>query len=88
MTSWYVYVVQCNDNSLYTGITTDMARRISEHNCGLKGARYTRSRRPVALVYCEPAISRSAAACRESYIKKLKSSGKCQLIKHRGQGAQ
>lgn len=79
MDTWYVYIVRCSDNSLYTGITTDVERRILEHNSGPKGARYTRSRRPVALVYCEQAASRSAATCRENHIKKLTINGKRQL---------
>ena len=51
--SWYVYVVRCRDDSLYTGITTELERRIEEHNHSPKGARYTRARRPVELVYSE-----------------------------------
>ena len=49
--SWYTYIVQCADLSLYTGITTDLLRRIEEHNSSPNGARYTRARRPVQLVY-------------------------------------
>lgn len=69
---WFVYIVSCADGTLYTGITTDVARRLAEHNGenGL-GARYTRTRRPVALVYTEPADSRAAAARREAAIKRL-----------------
>ncbi|MDO8946862.1 MAG: GIY-YIG nuclease family protein [Desulfocapsaceae bacterium] len=80
MDSWYVYIVQCGDNSLYTGITKDLEKRILEHNSGPKGAKYTRSRRPVALVYSEEATSRSAATSREHHIKKLKRSRKGQLV--------
>ncbi|MGV1098869.1 GIY-YIG nuclease family protein [Thiovibrio sp. JS02] len=68
---WHVYMVRCSDNSLYTGITTDLGRRLAEHNAGKKGARYTRSRRPVFLVYREEAESRSAAAKREYRLKKM-----------------
>jgi len=70
--AWCVYMLRCADGSLYTGITTDVARRVAEHNgdSGL-GARYTRSRRPVALVYVEPADSRAQAARREAAIKQL-----------------
>jgi putative endonuclease len=69
---WYVYIVRCADASLYTGITTDPARRIAEHNADdALGARYTRTRRPVALLYVEPADSRSAATRRELAIKRL-----------------
>ncbi|MFH2124055.1 MAG: GIY-YIG nuclease family protein [Pseudomonadota bacterium] len=80
MNSWYVYIVRCGDNSLYTGITKDLEKRILEHNSGAKGAKYTRSRRPVALVYSEEAASRSAATSRELTIKKLDLSRKRQLV--------
>jgi putative endonuclease len=80
MACWYVYIVRCSDNTLYTGITINLARRLLEHNSGPKGSRYTRSRRPVALVYCEQAASRSAATSREAHIKKLKISEKGQLV--------
>jgi putative endonuclease len=65
-------MLRCADGTLYTGITTDVARRIAEHNgeSGL-GARYTRSRRPVQLVYVEAAANRAGAARREAAIKKL-----------------
>ena len=65
-------VSECADGTLYTGITTDVARRVAEHNgdSGL-GARYTRSRRPVALVYVESADSRAQASRREAAIKRL-----------------
>jgi putative endonuclease len=70
--SWYVYVVRCADDSLYTGIAVDVARRIAEHNGDQRlGARYTRGRRPVRLVYQEVAASRSLAARREAQIKRL-----------------
>ncbi|MFO8025343.1 GIY-YIG nuclease family protein [Thiohalophilus sp.] len=65
-------MLQCSDNSLYTGITIDPERRILEHNQDNKlGARYTRARRPVKLVYQEPCASRSMAAKREAEIRKL-----------------
>ena len=79
LSSWFVYIVRCLDRTLYTGITTDLDRRLAEHNAGL-GAKYTRPRRPVVLVYSEPAISRSAAASREYQIKKLSPAGKLDLI--------
>jgi putative endonuclease len=78
--SWHVYIVCCNDHSYYTGITTDLLRRLEEHNSPKKGARYTRSRRPVELVYFEKAPSRAVAARREYQIKKLTPAGKKQLI--------
>ncbi len=80
MDPWYVYIVHCRDNSLYTGITKDLEQRILEHNSGPKGARYTRSRRPVALVYHEQVASRSAATSRECHIKKLTTTSKRQLV--------
>ncbi|EXJ11101.1 GIY-YIG nuclease family protein [Nitrincola nitratireducens] len=74
---WYVYLLRCSDNSLYTGITTDLERRLQEHNaCDKRGARYTRSRRPVQLVYFEQQANRSLASKRESALKKLSRSGK------------
>jgi len=77
---WCVYMVRCNDNSLYTGITTDIARRLRQHNNGPGGARYTRSRRPVTMVYWESAASRSTALAREYQIKNSPTSHKQQLI--------
>lgn len=70
--AWYVYMLRCADDSLYTGITTDVDRRVAEHNgdSGL-GARYTRSRRPVRLAYVEAAGSRAEASRREAAIKQL-----------------
>lgn len=76
---WFVYIVRCADNSLYTGITTDLERRLSEHN-GEGGARYTRSRQPVELVYQEEAGSRSEASKREMAIKQLKRKQKETLV--------
>ena len=79
---WFVYVVRCSDNSLYTGIATDVVRRIEEHNKDNKtGAKYTRARRPVKLVYKEEVASRSEAASRESTIKKLTKPEKEVLIR-------
>ncbi len=79
--AWVVYMLRCADGSLYTGITTDIARRLAEHNGDqpTPGARYTRSRRPVALAYSEPADSRSAAARREAAIKRLNRAQKLAL---------
>ena len=79
---WFVYVVRCSDNSLYTGIAMDVGRRLDEHNNGGKvGAKYTRARRPVKLVYQEKVASRSEAASRESAIKKLTKPEKEALIR-------
>ncbi len=72
MNDWFVYIVRCADDSLYTGITKDVDRRIQEHNEGNKlAAKYTRARRPVILVYKEICDSRSAATKREIEIKLL-----------------
>ncbi|MBL1259003.1 MAG: GIY-YIG nuclease family protein [Thiotrichaceae bacterium] len=76
---WHVYIVKCHDNTLYTGITTDIERRIKEHNSSPLGARYTRSRRPVELHYYENVNSRSEALKREIEIKKLPSKDKRSL---------
>jgi putative endonuclease len=78
--NWYVYIVQCRDNTLYTGISTDPETRLAEHNTGQNGARYTRARRPVSLLYTEPAASRSAALKREIAIKRLSRQAKLALI--------
>jgi putative endonuclease len=70
--TWYVYILRCADNTLYTGVTTDIARRMREHNGEVRrGARYTLAKRPVALVYAETTDSRSNALKREATIKKL-----------------
>jgi putative endonuclease len=79
---WFVYVVRCADRSLYTGVTTDADRRLAEHNDG-RGARYTRSRGPVALVYLEKAEDRGAALRREHEIKCMTAEGKRRLVTKR-----
>ena len=72
MPTWFVYILRCADDSLYTGVTTDPQRRLREHNAGGKlGARYTRTRRPVALAHQEMAPGRAEAYRREAAIKKL-----------------
>lgn len=78
----YVYVVECDDESLYTGYTTDVGRRISEHNEGV-GASYTAGRRPVELRYVEYYPSRSAAQSREYEIKSLSREEKRALLPDR-----
>jgi putative endonuclease len=77
--TWFVYVVQCADDSLYTGIARDVTARIRRHNTGI-GARYTRSRRPVRLVHMEAAADRSAAQRREHQIKCLPAALKKELF--------
>jgi len=69
-TRWYVYLLRCADGSLYCGITNELVARFINHNCG-KGAKYTRSRLPVVLVYAETSNSFSAALKREYAIKQL-----------------
>jgi len=83
MSAWYVYILRCADGTLYTGITTDVERRVEQHNRG-QGARYTASRRPVEPVYVEAAVDRGAAASREAAIKKLDRAGKLALIRDAG----
>jgi len=74
-------MLRCADGSLYTGVTTDTARRVTEHNQSDKlGAKYTRARRPVSLVYREPCENRSAACQREAQIKALSRAAKLRLI--------
>ena len=75
----YTYMVQCSDGTLYTGWTFDLEKRISTHNKG-KGAKYTRSRLPVKLVYYETYDSKSEAMKREVEIKKLKRKDKLKLF--------
>lgn len=75
-----VYILECSDNTLYTGITTDIERRIKEHNTSQKGAKYTKLRRPVRLVYKENQENRSLASKREYAIKKLTREEKLRLI--------
>ncbi len=75
--SWYVYLLRCADNTYYTGITTAPERRLHEHNHNDRlAARYTRSRRPLQMVYFELCADRSEAAEREHYIRKLKPADK------------
>ena len=79
--AWTVYILRCADGSLYTGITRDVARRVKEHNSNrLLAARYTRSRRPVVLVYQERAATRSAACKREYRIKRMARGDKLKLV--------
>lgn len=77
---YFVYIVECADTTLYTGITTDLERRLSEHNQSEKWAKYTRVRRPVTLVYSEKHASRSEACKREYAIKQLSREEKMKLI--------
>lgn len=80
--AWVVYMLRCGDGSLYTGCTNDLSRRLEAHRSG-KGAKYTRSRPPVALAYLEAAADRSAALRREAAIKQLTRRQKLALIEER-----
>ena len=77
--TWIVYILRCKDDTLYTGITDDLARRMAAHNSG-KGAKYTRGRGPVEVVYTEVMESYSAALKREAAIKRLKRPEKMALL--------
>lgn len=81
--SWYVYILQCADDTLYTGITNNKARRLSQHNAG-KASKYTRTKLPVIMVYSEPSEDRSSATKRELAIKKLSRQQKLGLIQSQG----
>ena len=81
--NWFVYLLRCADGTLYTGITTDLARRCKQHNAGT-ASRYTRSRRPVLLEYQESCASRSEALRREAAIKSLTKHKKESLIRKAG----
>ncbi|MFA6320279.1 MAG: GIY-YIG nuclease family protein [Candidatus Omnitrophota bacterium] len=80
MSKWTVYILKCNDASLYTGITTDLEKRVKKHNEG-RAAKYTRAKRPVSVVYTEGAVNSSSAKKREAEIKKLSRQAKVELIK-------
>jgi putative endonuclease len=81
MSSWYVYLLRCADNSLYAGITTDLKRRLNEHNHNNKlAAKYTRVRRPVDLVYAQQVNDRQQASQQEYKLKKLKKAQKERLV--------
>ena len=81
--SWSLYIVQCADTSLYTGITTDISRRIKEHNTK-KGAFYTKNKTPVTLVYQEPMANQSEARKREAAIKRLTRAEKIEFLNAKG----
>jgi putative endonuclease len=83
--TWWVYFLRCNDNSLYAGVTTDITRRIAEHNNSKLGAKYTRARRPVTLAYLEEADNKSLACKREYQIRHLTKVKKEELVSKYGQ---
>ncbi|MDK9693258.1 MAG: GIY-YIG nuclease family protein [Sulfurimonas sp.] len=78
---WHIYMLKCSDDSIYTGITTDLLRRIGEHNHSPKGAKYTRTRRPVELIHSESYDDKSSASKREYQIKQLSKIQKLSLVK-------
>jgi putative endonuclease len=80
--SWQVYIIEADDGSLYTGVTTDVQRRFAEHCRGKRGARYFSGRQPLQVVYTEAADNRSAACKREAAIKKLSRLDKMRLFNH------
>jgi len=79
---WHVYIIQCSDGLLYTGISSDLKRRVKEHNSG-NGCRFTRCRAPVKLKYREIVFNRPQALIREAAIKRLPRKKKLELIKRK-----
>jgi putative endonuclease len=77
---YYLYILECKDKTLYAGITVDLARRLREHNTSKLGAKYTRARRPVKLVYSKKFRNRSLASKAECKMKKLTRTEKIKLI--------
>lgn len=85
MGEWFVYMLRCADGTLYTGVTTDVTRRVAEHNgegAKGKGAKYTKAHRPVTLAYQESALDRSAAQIREAQLRKHSKAEKETLVKN------
>ncbi len=80
-TPWFLYIIRCNNGNLYTGISTDVARRLAQHESG-KGAKFLRGKGPLELVYQKKIGSRSDALKAESTIKKLTKTDKEKLIQH------
>lgn len=79
-TAYYVYMIRCADYTLYTGITTDVTKRVAMHNTSVRGAKYTRGRRPVVLVYSAMFPDRASALQEEVRIKRLKRAEKLSLL--------
>lgn len=77
---YYLYILKCSDRTLYAGITVDLMRRIAEHNSSRLGAKYTRARRPVRMVYSKKFRNRSAACREEARIKTLSRKEKLDII--------
>lgn len=78
---YYLYVLECADGTLYTGITVDLVRRVQDHNQSTRGANYTRGRRPVKLVYHQRFRTRSTASKAEARVKRLTRNDKLRLIR-------
>jgi putative endonuclease len=83
MSYWYLYMVECKDGSLYSGITTDVARRVREHNGMKQGARYTATRRPVVVRFSKRFQNRSAASKAEYALKQCSRTEKLKLIQQK-----
>ena len=79
---WFLYVVRCCDGTLYTGVTTDLNRRVNEHNTSKRGAKYTKTRRPVNLIWSNKYNNRSEAQSAEYSFKKLSRKQKLDIIKN------
>ena len=79
---YHLYILRCCDGTLYTGITTDLKRRVAEHNSGKLGAKYTRGRRPVELAYAKKFKTRSMASSQECRIKKMTRAEKLEMIRN------
>ena len=77
---WFLYVLQCSDDSYYTGVTTDLNRRLKEHNTSNRGAKYTRARRPVKLIYFSEHKDRSSAQKSEYMFKQMTRKQKEEII--------
>lgn len=77
---YHLYILRCANGTLYTGITIDVRRRVAEHNTTKRGAKYTRSRRPVVLVYTKKFRTRSIASKAEARLKKLSRKEKLRLV--------
>jgi putative endonuclease len=84
--NWWVYIIQCDDGSLYTGVSTDPERRFREHRQDSRGAKYFNGRQPLTIVYTESGHTRSTASQREASIKRLNRSQKLCLISGRNAG--
>lgn len=81
--NWLVYMLRCRDGTIYTGCTNNLTRRLAAHNAG-QGAKYTRGRGPVTLIYQEPCASRATALAREAALKKLSRRQKLALCQELG----